>query len=973
MLRRPAAGVITFFAQLWGAKGFHDDDCELVSQLHDVALVDWTHFRGLLSQKPHNDTRDVELKPLIDIVLGNRKRAREQCPLGFVAACLTQASASSAENCVEAFDLTQVLASRWPLADLLAAIQAQTAEDLRSCDDLPHPSINWGEFRYHATEFARDVPPWLSGLSENDTVPESFNIALGHAQGIVWKGSSGAIAHGRTIMEWTSDCELGLLTASAIRAAGVVLSDGDVYRIAQRAIEGLQFVFRHVESLLRSPWPLFGLMHVLSLLKKTLHDTRFLPVDLAALDGKEVRDASDRSPIWHTTASMMRKAGNSNNMILMTGLPWHRVNFFQPFLKRANALGFLRQILVVPGLENITSACREISEDFVTSKRPDVDEDWSPCLPFVSQFPERAQFLYIHVALQLSLTVMWFDFHVFWVQSPLPWIEELTNSRPLPYHDACIGHCNSGIADIFAADDFYAAYWPRQSLLLLRPTEPARQWVDMLIRWICTYPYANAKRGVHYLLHPDVLDAVPSMSMLPDTKRVQSAAPVVRGELDAEQKFASTDGWFGSVSKVVSFEIGYYMAESDRVALLDRLYTGADADVFRLLETARKTISPLRPTQRLLDRVSDSEECTWQPVPGAYLGDYAADIETVYESPQQAQCVCLELGLKCAGITCESVEFLVSELEEGKSACTLRKGEPWLTQSPIGETSYVKVCESGGCDAKPIERVVHVNFADGCCEAEQKQSSETALEFGASESRPLRGDFLDSEFRAKNHVLLTFNRTPELTQHKTPSGKIGYYVWKPYVVLRTLEDPALPWDTTVVAWTDAGIHFVSDMRPLIDQYMRVSDVAATRTPMLEGDFSKRDAFILLDADYQTIIETNQVATGFILARKTPLAIQFLRAWLQACEDRRIMTEEPSILGAPDYFTFKNNNDDQTAFSLLFKKYGFRAFSVGERDSVVYTGRNLAKFVKASDDFAVGRESSQDDYLKAADDAASARA
>merc|ERR1711918_132366 len=84
-----------------------------------------------------------------------------------------------------------------------------------------------------------------------------------------------------------------------------------------------------------------------------------------------------------------------------------------------------------------------------------------------------------------------------------------------------------------------------------------------------------------------------------------------------------------------------------------------------------------------------------------------------------------------------------------------------------------------------------------------------------------------------------------------------------------------------------------------------------------------------------------------------------------------MTEEPSV-GAPDYLTFKNNNDDQTAFSLLFKKYGFHAFSVGERDSVVYTGRNLAKFVKASDDFAVGRQSSQDSYLEAADAAATCR-
>merc|ERR1712178_553161 len=119
--------------------------------------------------------------------------------------------------------------------------------------------------------------------------------------------------------------------------------------------------------------------------------------------------------------------------------------------------------------------------------------------------------------------------------------------------------------------------------------------------------------------------------------------------------------------------------------------------------------------------------------------------------------------------------------------------------------------------------------------------------------------------------------------------------------------------------------------------------------------------------------TNQIATGFILVRKTQLAIEFLRRWLRACEDPRIMTEEPSVLGAPDYLTFKNNNDDQTAFSLLFKKYGFNAFSTGERDAVVYTGRNLAKFIKASDDFAVGREGSRDDYLKAADDAAAKKA
>ena len=44
----------------------------------------------------------------------------------------------------------------------------------------------------------------------------------------------------------------------------------------------------------------------------------------------------------------------------------------------------------------------------------------------------------------------------------------------------------------------------------------------------------------------------------------------------------------------------------------------------------------------------------------------------------------------------------------------------------------------------------------------------------------------------------------------------------------------------------------------------------------------------------------RIATGFILIRKTPLAVQFLERWLAACEDRRIMSEEASVLGYPEH-------------------------------------------------------------------------
>lgn len=111
---------------------------------------------------------------------------------------------------------------------------------------------------------------------------------------------------------------------------------------------------------------------------------------------------------------------------------------------------------------------------------------------------------------------------------------------------------------------------------------------------------------------------------------------------------------------------------------------------------------------------------------------YSLNVEDIFSSPQLAQCECLSLGHECKGITCEKES---QSTADASASCTLRRGDPWLTKSPSGEASYVKVCESGGCDSDDILRIVHVNFADGCCEAEQNQSSTTALQFGANESR----------------------------------------------------------------------------------------------------------------------------------------------------------------------------------------------------------------------------------------------
>jgi len=54
-----------------------------------------------------------------------------------------------------------------------------------------------------------------------------------------------------------------------------------VYRIVQRVIENLERAFIAIEDIMLSDWPLFDVLHVLSLLKKHLHDIELPSSDLA--------------------------------------------------------------------------------------------------------------------------------------------------------------------------------------------------------------------------------------------------------------------------------------------------------------------------------------------------------------------------------------------------------------------------------------------------------------------------------------------------------------------------------------------------------------------------------------------------------------------------------------------------------------------------------------------------------------------
>lgn len=842
---------------------FPDFDCRWAGHISGATGPSWSDFReALRSPAGTLDDRGLAFTPnalaLADMALS--QGSPTACVSGFAAACLALHLAQRACDLATLVlpSLLELLATSWPVLRFLSAIhRSWTFNDAElSCEGTYHPSIDWDEI-YNALHLYA-----IEGFDEyrmETLTTDALEHAIGFADGIVWKFSSGAEFDGRSIGSWTNDCPLGAMSAFVLRAASLVLGELDVYKMVEATllqIDSRVMQVLNLDELLSARWPLIPLLHKLSCMRRRHDDLTFQPREfqLNALVSPQAEfDYDLLSPAAARAASMLLVAAPGPVLICFVGNA--RAKYLKGYVQHASSQDYLGRTLFLPQSDQTLNTCKELD---IT------------CLPVISVYPELAKYAVLALSARLRIHAVFTDFEVYWVRNPFSVLHTYRNSPD----------------DIIIAQEFYSNQ-TRTDVMLVRATERSSIAMANLAAWLLRFPFSTERPAIRYLLEPHRPAYVPSVSFL-RADMGSTRGVLYLGVLDSESLFVSSDGWFGDLDSVVSFRLQTQLSPDVMEYTLDMLYDqkqGGHLVARQLVQSAQRLMTPKRPMQALQQ------------------GDLQASLQKVREKPPD-----------------------------------------------------------------PFEQILHVNFADGCCEKEQAKSSQTALEFGANESRALNGSALSSEFRARNAKLLTWQRGADLTAGKTPSGKVGYYVWKPYVLLQTLKDPNVA-EGTVVLWTDAGVHFIAPLRPLVQQYLSESDVTATETPMQEAGVTKRDAFLLLEADFGSIVQTNQIATGIIIARKTPLAIRFVEDWLRACEDWRIITEEPSSMGYPDYHTFRHHNDDQSAFSLLFKKYGFQPFSQAERDEVVLAARNIAKFLAASDAFALGRSVSQDDYIAAANAAA----
>jgi hypothetical protein len=125
-----------------------------------------------------------------------------------------------------------------------------------------------------------------------------------------------------------------------------------------------------------------------------------------------------------------------------------------------------------------------------------------------------------------------------------------------------------------------------------------------------------------------------------------------------------------------------------------------------------------------------------------------------------------------------------------------------------------------------------------------------------------------------------------------------------------------------VFYSDSGAYFLQSIDPLIQVSVqsRQDLICFELHGHFECDWTKRDAFVLMDCDGPAYASSMQRQAGFSLWKKSRFTLDFIEEYLYFAQDARILTDLENQCGLPNYPGFRDHRHDQSIFSLLTKKH-----------------------------------------------------
>lgn len=168
-----------------------------------------------------------------------------------------------------------------------------------------------------------------------------------------------------------------------------------------------------------------------------------------------------------------------------------------------------------------------------------------------------------------------------------------------------------------------------------------------------------------------------------------------------------------------------------------------------------------------------------------------------------------------------------------------------------------------------------------------------------------------------NDILPNFiNENNEIFQFKRG---FGYWIWKPYFILKTLQESN---DDDIIIYIDSTdlprIKFIE----FIDEHFKKNDILLFRNLREESHdtWTKRDCFILMNCDDEKYHNKVQLEAGVVGFKKTDFNINLIKEWLMFCSNKFIISDIPNIMGLSNHPLFIEHRHDQSILTNLSIKY-----------------------------------------------------
>lgn len=162
----------------------------------------------------------------------------------------------------------------------------------------------------------------------------------------------------------------------------------------------------------------------------------------------------------------------------------------------------------------------------------------------------------------------------------------------------------------------------------------------------------------------------------------------------------------------------------------------------------------------------------------------------------------------------------------------------------------------------------------------------------------------------------------------------GYWVWKPQIILQTLEKMN---QGDILQYTDIGCHLNKNGKDRLKQYFEMANKSETgllgfdMSKYMEYQYTKGDLFDYFNLRNNQEIFLGQIVSGIIFIKKCDKSIEIMKSFLQVFYDDFALVDDTASK-SKNFSEFREHRHDQSVWSLLAKIHNIQLLSHNEQYS-----------------------------------------